>query len=319
MSFFQKRKLETVNKNLNQKTTFLQTYLNHKHHNLLFIKKHIHSAKRMSLFISFKKASITLETSLILPLFLFAMINLLSMLDIIRLYSNIEMVLHQAGKEMAVYAYAYEKIVDSDNTVLDMIESIGYSNLYVKEKLIKELDKNYLNSSPLVKGENGISLLQSQIMKDDMIDLVAEYKVKPVIGMIGFRQMPLINRCRMRSWTGYDNTKGAGKAEDNDTIVYVAENGTVYHTNRSCTHLILSIKKTSLQKISTLRNENGGKYYPCEICGNDSTSNIVYITEQGDRYHKNSECSGLKRTIYAISIHEVGNRKECYRCSQSGG
>lgn len=318
MSFFQKKRLETINKNLNQETTFLQTYLNHKHHKLLSIKKHIHSVKRMSLFIPFKKASITLEASLILPLFLFAMINLLSMLDIIRLYSNIEMVLHQTGKEMAIYAYAYEKIVDSDSAVLDMVESIGYSNIYVKEKVIKELDKNYLNSSPLVQGENGISLLQSQIMKDDMIDLIVEYKVKPVIGMIGFRQMPLINRCRMRAWTGYDNTKGTGIVEGGDDIVYVAENGTVYHTVRSCTHLLLSIRKASLHEIPTLRNENGGKYYPCEICGDDSTSNIVYITEQGDRYHKSSECSGLKRTIYAISIHEVGSRKKCQRCSESG-
>ncbi len=317
MSFFQKRKLETINKNLNQKIGFLQTYLNHKHHKLLF-KKHIGSDKRMSLFISSKKASITLEASLIFPLFLFAMINLLSMLDMIRVYSNIEMVLHQTGKEMAIYAYAYEKIVDNDSAVLDVVESIGYSNTYVKEKIVKGLDKNYLDRSPVVQGKEGLSLLQSKIMKDDIIDLVVEYKVKPVIGMAGLGQIPFINRCRMRAWTGYDNTKESSIGEREDDIVYVAEKGTVYHTNRNCTHLLLSVKKTSLQEVPALRNENGGKYYPCEICGNKGTSNIIYITEQGDRYHKSSACSGLKRTVYAISIHEIGSRKKCQRCSESG-
>lgn len=318
MSFFQKGQLGTVNIKYKQQTTFLQTYLNHKHHKLLSMKKHVNSAKKMSLFISPKKASITVEAAIAVPIFLFAIINLLSITNIIRLYSNVEMTLHQTGKEMAIYAYAYDKIVENDSGIMDEIGSIGFSNTYVREKVLKELNKEYLNTSPMVQGENGISLLQSKIMEDDIIDLVVAYRVKPTIGIIGFTEIPLVNRCRMRAWTGYDNTKGSNEVETKEEIVYVTETGTVYHTNRNCTHLILTVKGTSLQEISKLRNENGGKYYPCEICGGYNSSGTIFITEQGDRYHSSSECSGLKRTIFAISIYEIGNRKKCHRCSESG-
>lgn len=311
MSFFQKNNIETKNNDF--QTTFLQTYQkNHKQDKRLSQKNNNYSVKRMSLFFPSKKASITIETSLILPLFLFVIINLLSILNIIRLYSNVEIILHQTGKEMAVHAYAVDKAIDDNNSILNTVLSIGYS-AHLKEQIIEGLNKDYLNASPLVNGEKGISFVQSSVLNDDIIDLVAEYKVKPAISLFGFGQIGFINRCRMRAWTGYDNTKTSEFIENSDDIVYVAENGMVYHTRRSCTHLLLSINKVSSEEIYKLRNENGGKYYLCELCGNYK-NNIVYITKQGNRYHTNSDCSGLKRTIYTISIQDVGERTKCQRC-----
>lgn len=42
--------------------------------------------------------------------------------------------------------------------------------------------------------------------------------------------------------------------------------------------------------------------------------NTVFITDQGNRFHYDLNCGGIKRTIYMIRLSEVGNRKKCSRC-----
>ena len=52
--------------------------------------------------------------------------------------------------------------------------------------------------------------------------------------------------------------------EEQEEYVYITENGTVYHRERNCTHLTLSIELAGKDEVGQLRNESGGKYYPCE-------------------------------------------------------
>ena len=57
-----------------------------------------------------KAASMTLEAALVLPLFLFAVMNLMSFIEIYRLQSNMNMKLHQAAKQMAVTAATLDSL-----------------------------------------------------------------------------------------------------------------------------------------------------------------------------------------------------------------
>ena len=102
---------------------------------------------------------------------------------------------------------------------------------------------------------------------------------------------------------------------EDDETVYVTETGLVYHRDYHCSYLDLSIHLVSMQEISSLRNKSGGKYYPCEHCAEQSVG-MVYITENGDRYHNSLSCSGLKRTIYAVPLSEVAGKGACSRCSK---
>ena len=43
---------------------------------------------------------------------------------------------------------------------------------------------------------------------------------------------------------------------------------------------------------------------------------LLYITNQGDCYHKDLGCSGIKRTVRMIRLSEVGTRRPCSRCGQ---
>ena len=120
------------------------------------------------------------------------------------------------------------------------------------------------------------------------------------------------SRSKMSAWSGYERE---GWMDTGNDTVYVTETGLVYHKDYHCSHLDLSIRMTHLELVEGLRNENGGKYYPCEHCVKGNGGNI-YITNSGDRYHSSLSCSGLKRTIYAIPISEAAGKGACSRCGQ---
>ena len=74
-------------------------------------------SKRMSLAISnacSKKGSLTIEASLLVPIFLFAVISILSFTEILRAQMKINSSLQQTAKELSVYAYAVKNNLQTD-------------------------------------------------------------------------------------------------------------------------------------------------------------------------------------------------------------
>ena len=70
-------------------------------------------------------------------------------------------------------------------------------------------------------------------------------------------------------------------------------------------------------EIAALRNENGEAYRKCMQCRYaENAFGRLYITNQGDCYHKDLGCSGIKRTVRMIRLSEVGTRRPCSRCGQ---
>ena len=257
-------------------------------------------------------ASITVEASFALPLFLFFCIQMISILNLLHLHSSIEAALHQEVCKASVEAYAYERIVPGENCLEDLLQ-----NLWIKEKVIDRVGKEYLDHSLIQGGSRGVQIayLQSDSCQD-VVDVALCYRVRPAVDLLGFSGFTMVNRCRMKAWTGYCMQEETLSGEDEEEYVYVTETGTVYHRDRGCSHLQLSIRSVDMTDVAVLRNESGGKYYPCENCGQDGGES-VYITDQGDRYHSSLGCSGLKRTIYTIPLSQVGGRKPCSRCAGS--
>ena len=146
-----------------------------------------------------------------------------------------------------------------------------------------------------------------------MVDLNAVWKLDtrfPVPGINGFR---VIDRARIRAFTGYDNTHGSEVDHGDEEMVFVTETGTVYHRDLNCSHLKISISSTTRSDVGKKRNMNGGKYYPCEYCGGGKCENL-FITEDGDRYHTKATCPGLKRTIHTVPLSATGGKPPCSSC-----
>lgn len=280
-------------------------------------KRSLNCAKRSSPSASsVLSGSMTVEAAMVLPLFLFFLLNLLFYIEIFRLHSVFAMALRETGNTMAVYGHIYDKLdIKEDGEAEQLIENVGFSYLYVKNDVIHQLSKEYLEQSPLTGGTAGMNFLQSKIMdEDDRIELVLTYRVSPLIDIGGFSSFYMVNRYYGRAFTGYELTPS--ESVQAEQVVYLAENGKVYHSSLNCTHLKLSIRQVSLEEVAFLRNEKGEKYTACSVCGRSIRNSIIYITGQGDKYHGSIDCSGLKRTITAIPISQADKFPMCSRCQK---
>lgn len=263
-------------------------------------------------------ASMTVEAAIALPIFMFFLLNLLWIIEIYSLHSTLLSSLREVGRELSVYAYAYDSIVnEDDDTGLEaFIEDAAFSYLYVKGRVEGIAGDEYLDASPLTYGKEGLIYLESSILQqNDVIDLVVTYQVSPFIKIAGFRPGRFFSRYYGRAWTGYDVEKKSKEDETKD-YVYVAESAEVYHLSRECSHIRLSIAESSMWEIGEISNNQGEKYLPCKLCVTN-VQDRVYITLSGNRYHQKLECSGLKRTITRMLRWKAeGKYRMCSRCGR---
>lgn len=298
------------------------------------------AAKMSSLFASlFKKlgAGMTVEASIVLPLFLFFFLNLASSIEMIRLHGNLQLALWKTGNELTVYGYALDSGVQPDEAQADggqqgsqsgggqaqggqgerwwrRLSGAVFSSVFVKAQLVYLLGEDYLDASPLKSGTDSLMLWESDIFgTEDTIDLIVTYSVAPWIKTAGFLSFRMANRYYGHIWNGY---AVSGKAQTGE-VVYVAENGQVYHPDRNCTHLRLSVRSIGAGELSAARNNYGRRYGACERCVRGRGAEIIYITGEGDKYHYSRDCPGLKRTVSPMQKSEAQKRyRPCSRCGK---
>lgn len=287
---------------------------------------------------SSKGASITVEAALVLPIFIYFFIALIYFLQIFIIQEYIQSAITKTGLSLANTTYVYDDFADAaealacdDSTwegVLDAgigdLASAALNGTAIKLLLADKLDTGLINRSCIQDGFSGISFYYSDILDDaDNIDIVARYRIKLPVCFFGLGDMRMIQRVRLRGWTGIDippryTTVEEDRDGEGEQMVYIAETGTVYHLNASCSHIKLKVKPV-FGKPDGYRNENNGKYYPCSFCCRDDNSDSItyYITDYGDRYHTDRSCSGIKRTVKSIPLSEAAGRKPCLRCGKN--
>lgn len=276
-------------------------------------------------------AGMTVEAAMILPLFLFFFVNMGSAIEMIRLHGNLQLALWNVGNQMCVYGYAageagvIEEGVakEEDRSWWEEVGDIALTYTYVKGQVVDYAGKDYLKESPLSYGMDGLQFWESDVaakgdsmFSGDVLDIVMTYQVSPMFEIPFVKPFRMSNRYYGRLWTGYDVGGGAKDVALQD-VVYIAENAKVYHVRADCTHLKLSIQEVSLMEALSERNENGGKYTECSKCNKFQFNGTVYITREGDFYHKERGCPGLKRTIYVITKEQAKEKYgPCSRCAR---
>lgn len=251
--------------------------------------------KRASAFTS-KKGSITVEAAMAVPLFFFAVVCLMYLMEIMAVQTAVRSGLQYAGK----------------NAAQDACMSVVLSPSAVKADVVNAIGVERLQRSIVAGGSGGIDCSSSRISPRTGIgELSAKYKIRIPVPLFRIAMLSFEDKMQIKVWNGYEKADFGVKDEG---IVYVTETGIVYHRNYHCTHLELSIRMVQPGEVEDLRNKNGGKYHACERCGGKGGG--VYITDTGDRYHSSLSCSGLKRTVYAVPLSEAAGKRACSKCSR---
>ncbi len=210
------------------------------------------------------KGSLAIEAALVLPIFLFSVMTLLSLLSQLRFTVFTQDRLYQEGLAESIKAYD------------------TWDEERFPDREFVELNERYEGKLPF----DPFHLFQKE-----------------------FCQSVLFH-----SWIGYVHGLDGYGAADGEAVVYITENGEVYHRKRDCTHIRLTITEVNGTELAGLRNAYGEKYKACKHCHALLTGGALFVTTDGDCYHSTLSCSGLRRTVRTIPISDIGNRRPCLRC-----
>lgn len=285
-----------------------------------------------------EKASLTVEAALVLPIFLYFIIAFLYIIQILFLQEQIQTAITKMSLSLSKSAYIYDDFADVgdilnfDDTIFE--DEFDFSlremaDSVVQGALIKAyagtcFNEKHINLGLIHNGFDGISFYGSRVLDEDKcIDIIVRYQVRIPIKFFILEEMSLMQRVRVRAWTGLEvealySTVENQDNNDSDDIVYITETGTVYHTNKTCSHIKLSVQP--VVGIPTgLKNMNGSTYKACERCCGSKLDLLAtyYITQEGTRFHTISTCSSIKRSVKEVKLSTVqGSMLPCKRCTK---
>ncbi len=242
-----------------------------------------------------QKGSFTVEAAFILPLFLFAAVVVLGLFPILKLQTEVNGGLQYAAR---IKAAAFQEGGPTLGTLFSESE---------RSLFCSYMEEHGYESSVLSEDLDSISLAGSDL-SGDYVTLVASYDAQLPIAFWSFDSLPVSQCVKMKKWTG----ASTGDAEEaGGDYVYITPTGSAYHSSTDCPYLKLSIRSVTRSELDTLRNANGGIYYPC---GCYNGSGYAYVTNYGTEYHSDLECSSLKRTIYKVTSDQTGDLHACPKC-----
>ncbi|MGN0480727.1 MAG: hypothetical protein ACI4EV_04085 [Lachnospiraceae bacterium] len=239
---------------------------------------------------------------MVIPIFIFAYLAVMQLLWVILAQMGIMNALYDTGTGLVAMTPALE-----DRQYVSATQAtVSFHG---------KLNKDYVENAGIVGGTAGITLLESRIKPDlSEIFLRADYIFSNKFNFVGTFLHNYTQTLYFRGWVGC-NELSRDKITHNPEIVYITDYGQVYHTYRGCPYLNPSVRQTVRNNLVNIRNESGGRYYPCKKCYNDTY--VIYITDYGDSYHSDKNCSGLKRGIMAVSIEKVSSMELCSKCSKN--
>lgn len=286
---------------------------------------------------AYKKASITVEAALILPIFICFFLVFMYFFQIFLVQEHIQSAITKTGLELAKGCYLFddfvdvEEALDFDTDFLDFQWDQELKNFarattegfLLKQIAQKHLDVALIDNSCIKAGFEGLSFYGSSLLgHEDSIDIIVSYNVEIPIDIFAIGDIPMIQRIKLRGWTGH-KVPAKYLIEDEEskkdgTIVYVTKTGSAYHLKKSCSHISFSIEEV-YGIPNSKRNNSGAKYYPCSTCckGHSGDNINYYITAYGTRYHVKKECSRIERNVEGVLLSELKGKTLCKRCKKN--
>lgn len=241
----------------------------------------------------------TVEASLVIPLYLYAVLTLIYILQFINVRCDID--------KAAYHALKYQ------TGVARLSGAVTSASIY--SSLLGYLGYNYTSSHNIIGGNAGIIVLADRSSDSSILNVDITYRMRNPFDIFGIGVLKQTHTYTIEAWLGEDKSREWKKDCDiENEKVYITENSDVFHKNRQCSSLVVTVMQISIDKVGTARNENGAKYYECSSCKKQGYGNIVYITPFGREYHGHNNCFALKRTVLQVPIDSVKDRRACLLC-----
>lgn len=275
------------------------------------IASFFHDLKRVTSFAFRQSAFISIEAAISLSLFTLAVMCFLSFGTVMNQRMKMEVALRNTASKIAQDYVIYDAVATGESSLIEDFAIRGIGTIAARQLLLEELGKDSLDKSCVYDGASGISFLYSEILDDEeYVDLVISYKMKLPFKIIPLPDIKMTQRSRIYPWTGVP------VFEDDEYIkeyVYLTKTGTVYHKALSCKHLNIQILKLNISELNSVRNDSGGKYYPCQIC-HEEDETIIYITKSGTAYHGDKDCPTVSRDVRKVAKEDCIGIPACKSC-----
>ena len=266
-------------------------------------------------------ASLTVEASLVLTLFIFAAVCLILPMKIMNTERRIQAGLEAVGEDFSKYAYVKDLLEKNETGAIPgagefagsfcKYLAAGGAARYATERTMAYTDTGNCRAATMIR---------SQILEDgETFDLILDYEIQMPFPVLGLPAVRRTAHCRRRAWIGK-----AGKSygadgrdeEDQDEMVYVGKNGTRYHRSRSCHYLSNDLTTVSFEAVGGLRNTSGGKYYACSVCGRSAgAGSMVHVMPSGSSFHTTKDCTAIIAYVRAVKLSEAEHLGACSYCS----
>lgn len=243
---------------------------------------------------------VTVEAAIVLPLLLSAFVGILLWGKVFLVHQEIETALLETARQLARQE-AMLTLKDQEGTGI-----LGAAVLFSKNR--KQGDE--------ISGieVSSVSLLGSEYREGTKeIYLKAEYIVKIPVLLLGTWRLPIQTSVIQKAWNGYVPRESNNQ---NREYVYITEQGVAYHRDSQCYHLHVAI-----EKVTDVHPYYRGEYSyrPCEYCvSGRMDKDSLYLSEDGECYHEDLLCRGLKRTVKFVAVEFIDGRRPCSDCCGGG-
>lgn len=242
-------------------------------------------------------ASMTIEAAVIIPLVVFVMYIFVYILMLLNFQVKVSEALYNTARTNAQYSNVYD--------AAELIDKLASHAM-----IVNEIGKDNIEQMGIIGGSLGMHCIFSDF-DDGNVDILVNYTLKlPILGNF---YVNCTQRAKTRAFIG----RAVEKDGENQEYVYITPTGKVYHSSINCTYLKLSIKEVDKKELENKKNLNDESYTECELCGKSAAyTDSVYITDYGNRFHTNRNCSGIKRGIIKITKEQSLQYRACSKCGE---
>ena len=234
-----------------------------------------------------QKASFTVEASVVLPVFLLALMMLISLIDICRVKVEAQAQLTQQAKELSMYAYVSPGIYGDGYVDLYKIETYDFPVKLFPFPEIKLAIRARIHTWTGRRSEEKETGVLESGERVEMVYVTDRETVYHTNEACTHLTLSILQ-------AEYDSLKELRN-----------KYGSKYHPCEKCCGTIEgNVQHGSSTDQDDLAGQERTEFY----------SGSYYVTEQGDTYHTSLNCGSLKRTTKMVKKAETWHLEECQRC-----